>query len=78
MKKSRELDDRIELYDDLINGECSCGEPVTKVLGSNQTSWKNGDRYHYREETSAWGIFRCKSCGEPIEQTFKQLTTTKE
>lgn len=69
----RQLDDRIETYTALIGGECKCGQPVTKVLGSNCTNWVNGNRFHYPEETSAWCIFRCKKCGEPIDETFRAV-----
>ena len=67
---SRQLDDRIEKYTKIIQGHCLCGEPVHKVLGSNCTCWKNGDRYHYPEATTAWCIFRCRKCGNPIQHTF--------
>ena len=67
---SRLLDDRIERYTKIIKGHCSCGEAVHKVLGSSCTCWKNGDRYHYPEATSAWCIFRCRACGNPIHNTF--------
>lgn len=67
---SRQLDDRVEKYSRIIEGKCTCGEPVNKVLNSSCTNWKNGDRFHYPSETSAWCIFRCKSCGEPIHDNF--------
>lgn len=61
---TRQLDDRMESYSLIIEGHCTCGEPVNKVLNSSCTNWKNGDRYHYPTETSAWSIFRCKSYDE--------------
>jgi hypothetical protein len=78
MKKQRQLHDRIEQYDKVIQGECACGEEVDKVLGSSCTMWKNGDRYHYPEQLSAWGIFRCRNCGEPIHETFKPYSIQPE
>ncbi len=71
----RNLDDRVETYSELINGNCSCGEPVVKVLGSSCTAWKNGDRFHYPEETSAWCIFSCRKCRKPIDETFTPKNT---
>ncbi|MBN4061705.1 hypothetical protein JYU20_00725 [Bacteroidales bacterium AH-315-I05] len=68
----RQLTDRIEIYNKIIEGECSCGELVHKVLSSNCTNWKNGDRYHYPNEKTAVCIFRCKNCGDVIHDTFKE------
>jgi hypothetical protein len=67
---SRQLEDRKESYSEIIEGKCSCGEPINKVLNSNCTAWRNGDRYHYPNERTAFCIFRCKSCGEPIHDNF--------
>ena len=69
--KRRQLVDRIEEYSDIIEGKCTCGEKVNKVLNSSCTGWKNGDRYHYPKDNTAWCIFRCESCNEPIHETFK-------
>ena len=69
--KQRELRDRIETYTELIEGKCSCGEPVIKVTGSDCAMWKNGDRYHYPNDNVAGCIFRCKTCGETIHENFK-------
>ena len=68
--KRRQLVDRIEEYSDIIEGKCTCGEKVNKVLNSSCTGWKNGDRYHYPNNNTAWCIFRCESCNEPIHETF--------
>ena len=68
--KRRQLVDRIEEYSDIIEGKCTCGEKVNKVLNSSCTGWKNGDRYHYPKDNTAWCIFRCESCNEPIHETF--------
>lgn len=68
---SRQLEDRIEKYSDILHGECSCGQPIDKVLGSSCTMWKNGDRYHVPENKTAWGLFRCPKCGEPVHETFR-------
>ena len=67
----RQLIDRIEEYSEIIEGKCKCGEKVNKVLNSSCTGWKNGDRYHYPKDNTAWCIFRCESCNEPIHETFK-------
>ena len=66
----RQLIDRIEEYSEIIEGKCKCGEKVNKVLNSSCTGWKNGDRYHYPNDNTAWCIFRCESCNEPIHETF--------
>ncbi len=71
MKNSRQLQDRIETYTELINGQCKCGEPVIKVTGSSCPLWNNGDRFHYPEDNTAGSIFRCKTCGEPINENFQ-------
>lgn len=70
-KLQRKLDDRIETCTKTIQGQCKCGIPVTKVLNSNCTMWRNGDRYHYPYDRSASCIFRCKDCKRPISETFK-------
>lgn len=67
----RQLADRVETYTELIQGACSCGEPAVKVLGSSCTMWVNGNRFHYPGELTAWSIFRCKTCKEPIHKTFR-------
>ena len=69
--KTRLLEDRIEVFDEIIEGKCICGEPVNKVLLSSCTMWKNGDRYHYPDDSTAACIFRCKKCHKPIHETFK-------
>lgn len=71
MSKKRQLSDRIETYEYEIIGNCYCGQPVIKVIGSNCTCWKNGDRYRYPDDNTASCIFRCEKCMEPIEDTFK-------
>lgn len=56
-----------------IPGHCSCGKLVIKVLHSDiPTMWRNGDRYAYpdRIDKDRWCIFRCDSCGQPIDETF--------
>lgn len=70
MNRVRKLTDRTEYFSDIIEGQCSCGEPIHKVKNSSCTNWRNGDRYHYPEDNSAWCIFRCKTCGNPIHETF--------
>ena len=72
---SHQLDDRTETYSDIIKGNCSCGEPINKVLNSDCTNRTNGDRFYYPNETSAWGIFRCKKCLEPIDSSFIPKST---
>lgn len=69
----RQLNDRVESYSEILEGKCSCGEPVHKVLNSSCTSWANGDRFHYPENNSAWCVFRCKKCGECIHENFEEV-----
>lgn len=73
----RKLSDRTETYTKIICGKCSCGEPVVKVEGSSCTMWVNGDRYHYPKDNTPSCIFRCKSCGEPIHETFNKEKISK-
>lgn len=73
--KTRQLDDRTETYFDIVEGECLCGQPVHKVIHSNCTNRRDGTRYHYPGETSAWAIFRCKNCHRPINETFISPTS---
>lgn len=68
----RQLEDRVENYTELINGSCKCGQKVIKVVGSSCTARFDKARFHYPGENSAWSIFRCKSCSEPIDKNFKQ------
>ena len=70
LKKSRNLDDRVEYYDYDIAGRCCCGQPLIKVIGSSCTSFTNGVRYIYPGDNTAACIFRCKSCKEQVELTF--------
>ena len=71
MKNTRQLEDRVETYTDLIEGSCKCGEAVFKVTDSSCPMWNNGDRYHYPEDITAGSIFRCRNCKEPISETFQ-------
>jgi hypothetical protein len=70
LKQTRQLSDREETFSTIIEGKCSCGKPVHKVLDSSCTMWKNGDRFHYPEDNTATCIFRCKDCLECIHETF--------
>ena len=74
---TRQLDDRIETFDYEIEGACSCGERVNKVINSSASGWKDKTRYYYPSNTSAWNIFRCKNCGECIQDTFSSFERTK-
>ena len=67
----RQLNDRIETYTFLINGQCKCGQAVVKVLDSSCASFKNGERFHYPNDLTANDIFRCQKCKQPIRETFK-------
>jgi hypothetical protein len=67
----RKLIDRAENYTELIAGKCSCGEPIIKVIGSDCTMWKNGDRYHYPNDLKCYCIYSCKNCKKSIHETFK-------
>lgn len=55
-----------------IEGKCSCGVPVTKILNSIvETMWLNGDRYiHTDEGDDHWCVYRCQGCKEPVDETF--------
>ena len=68
----RALDDREEIYGMEVLGKCSCGESVIKVIHSSISFRRDGTRYYYPGETSAWGIFSCKSCHKPIDDTFQE------
>jgi hypothetical protein len=69
---TRQLDDRIEVYEKEVQGKCVCGVSVTKVINSSiATFQKDKLRYYYTGDTSAWGIFRCKICRRPIDASFK-------
>lgn len=68
---SRKLEDRTEHYSSLSRGKCKCGTPVIKVLGSDCTCWVNGNRYHYPWDNTASCVFRCRDCGEPIDDTWQ-------
>ena len=61
-----------ENYTEEVAGECGkCGEPLVKVLNSDRTMWRNGDRYYYpAENETAYCVFRCQSCHEPVHLTF--------
>lgn len=66
----RKLIDRYETYTAELYGKCQCGKKVNKVLGSDQTMWKNGDRYYEPGDKRAVCIFRCDDCGSPIDESF--------
>jgi hypothetical protein len=58
-----------------IDGQCSCGVPVTLIKGSRRSFRTNGDQYAYTSEGGdAYSIFRCRGCGEPIDETFVERT----
>jgi hypothetical protein len=59
-----------------IDGRCSCGRSVTKLVHSiRPTPRTNGDRYIYPEQDdTGWDIFRCRSCGKPIDETWERLS----
>jgi len=67
----RKLTDRIETYISEVNGRCRCGEKVIKVIGSSCTNYADGTRYYYPNDNSAWNIFRCNGCKQPIMDTFE-------
>jgi hypothetical protein len=70
--KQRQLFDRIETYEETIEGACECGRLVLKTLGSDVTNWKDEVRYHYPGDNTASNIFRCGTCLKPIRETFKE------
>ena len=55
-------------------GECSCGTPVLKIINSEiPTCQVDGIRYSYPDEAeSGWCIFRCKVCGEVIDEVWTE------
>lgn len=68
----RQLEDRIETFDEEAPGKCSCGEPVVLVSNSSVSQWRDKVRFRYPEDTTtAWNIFRCRKCGEVIHETFE-------
>jgi len=68
---TRQLDDRVETYDEIIPGACSvCGTAFDLVIGSSCTGRRDGRRYA-RDKTTAWGAFRCRKCSSLIEDTWK-------
>ena len=56
-----------------IEGQCSCGRKVTKILNSElPTMWLNGNRYVYTDEPEDGGcIYRC-SCGKTIDRQWQK------
>lgn len=56
----------------VLHGACKCGEPIIKTEHSaTPTMWRNGDRYSYPDHPgNGYCIFRCRSCGEPVDKTF--------
>lgn len=67
---TRQLSDRIETYDHEINGYCTCGTEVVKVINSSVSNWKDKVRYRYPNDNTAWNIFRCRNCMNAIQDTF--------
>lgn len=58
-----------------IYGACSCGRPVVKVINSRVPTCRvDGTRYAYPEtiDKDRWCIFRCRSCEQPIDETFRE------
>lgn len=74
----RRLIDRYENYDSIIHGQCKCGEPVDKVLGSDVTIYRNKVRFCYPLENSPACIFRCRKCLRLIEETFEEVEKLKK
>ena len=69
-KKQRILLHAVEHYDEIIEGHCSCGEPVHKVTGSSIKTFNDGTRYHHPNDNTGWGLLRCKKCKGFINETF--------
>ena len=70
VKKQRTLLHAKEFYDKIIEGKCSCGEPVHKVTGSSINTFNDGTRYHHPNDNTGWGLLRCKKCKGLIIDTF--------
>lgn len=66
-----------EFYDEIIEGTCSCGQPVHKVVDSSIKTFKTGERFHYPENNTGWGIVNCKNCSGLIINTFKAVIINK-
>lgn len=58
-----------------VPGSCRCGQRVTRVLNSKRPTMRSDrSRFIYTErEDKGWGIFRCDSCYEVIDLSWKPL-----
>ena len=66
----------IEHYQADELGQCSCGRPVRKIIGSDFTNRTDGVRYAKPDDTLGWGMFRCDQCHAVISQSYMPSAAT--
>jgi hypothetical protein len=63
-----------ETYESIIDGVCSCGLRHVLITGSNKTFRRDGRRWtEPNPHGLGWSSFRCSSCGECIDESWRPI-----